>query len=275
MVDLDARHDAAREVIEEAGALAQSYFERVGALPVRSKGMQDVVTEADVAVEELIRRRLVERFPGDAFVGEETARTAPAPGQGVWVVDPIDGTQPFISGMTGWCVSIAFVLDGALEFGFVASPAQGELFAGGRGRAATLNDVPVRLHPGRALTDGIVAVGYSPRIGPADILPVFDRLLTAGGTYFRNGSGALGLCYVACGRLLGYVEPHIDSWDCLGGVAAVLAAGGRTNDYLSGDALLSGNRLVAGPPAVFEALATVLGPSRAAGVSSKRGADPS
>jgi len=192
-------------------------------------------------------------------VGEETARTAPAAGQGVWVVDPIDGTQPFVSGMPGWCVSIAFAAAGRVELGFVYSPAQDELFGGGRDRPATLNGAPVRLHPGERLTDGIVAVGYSPRIGPRDILPVFERLLTAGGTYFRNGSGALGLCYVACGRLLGYVEPHINSWDCLGGVAAVLAAGGRTNDYLAGDALLAGNRLVAGPPAVFDALAAVLG----------------
>jgi len=104
-----------------------------------------------------------------------------------------------------------------------------------------------------------VEVGYSPRIGADDIMPVFERLLRHGGTYHRHGSGAIAVCYVACGRLLGYVEPHIDSWDCLGGVAAVLAAGGRTNDYLAGDALLAGNRLVAGPPAVFDALAAVLG----------------
>ena len=88
---------------------------------------------------------------------------------------------------------------------------------------------------------------------------MLERLLEGGGTFFRNGSGALGLCYVACGRLLGYVEPHINSWDCLAGIALIHAAGGRTNDYLAGDALLDGNRLVAGPPAVFDALAAVLG----------------
>jgi myo-inositol-1(or 4)-monophosphatase len=164
--------------------------------------------------------------------------------------------------MTGWCVSMAFVLDGRLELGLVFSPAQGELFAGGRGRPATLNGRPLSLHPGRALTDGIVAVGYSPRIGPDDILPVLERLLRAGGTFFRNGSGALGLCYVGCGRLLGYVEPHINAWDCLGGIAVVEAAGGSVNDYLAGDALLAGNQLVAGPPAVFDALVDVLGDAR-------------
>ncbi|MDT7573917.1 MAG: monophosphatase, partial [Pseudonocardiales bacterium] len=71
--------------------------------------------------------------------------------------------------------------------------------------------------------------------------------------------GALTLCYVACGRLLGYVEPHINSWDCLGGLAVVDAAGARTNDYLRGDALANGNRIVAGTPAVYDALDAVLG----------------
>ena len=247
-------------MIREAGELAQGYFDRVGTLRVDSKGARDVVTEADVAVEELIRRRLAERgSPATRSWARRPAARRRRAGQGAWVVDPIDGTQPFVSGMTNWCVSIAYVLDGRVELGLVFSPAQGELFAGGGGRPATLNGEPVRLHPGRALGDGITAVGYSPRIGPAEILPVLERLLTGGGTFFRNGSGALGLCYVGCGRLLGYVEPHINSWDCLGGIAVVQAAGGRTNDYLAGDALLAGNRLVAGPPAVFDALAAVLG----------------
>lgn len=197
------RYDAALELVGEAGALALGYFERVSTLQINSKGVQDVVTEADVAVERLVKARLSELYPQDAFIGEETGSTAIAAGQGIWVVDPIDGTQPFVSGMTGWCVSIVYVEGDELQFGLVFSPAQDELFAGGIEHPATLNGVPLHVHPGAALTDGIVAVGYSPRIGPAEILPVFERLLSAGGTYFRNGSGALGLCYVAAGRLLG------------------------------------------------------------------------
>ena len=104
-----------------------------------------------------------------------------------------------------------------------------------------------------------MSVGFSPRVGPDDIVPVIDRLLRRGGTYYRNGSGALSLCYVACGRLLGYVEPHINSWDCLAAIAVIHAAGGRTNDYLTADTLLTGDRIVAGPPAVFADLDAVLG----------------
>jgi myo-inositol-1(or 4)-monophosphatase len=77
--------------------------------------------------------------------------------------------------------------------------------------------------------------------------------------FVRGGSGALGLCDVACGRLIGYVEPHINSWDCLGAVAVLEAAGFRVNDFLAGDALLKGNQIVAGPPAVYDQLVALLG----------------
>ena len=77
--------------------------------------------------------------------------------------------------------------------------------------------------------------------------------------YYRNGSGALSLCYVACGRLLGYIEPHINSWDVLGALAVVEASGARSNDFLTGDALLAGNRIVAAAPSAYEALDEILG----------------
>jgi myo-inositol-1(or 4)-monophosphatase len=146
-----------------------------------------------------------------------------------------------------------------VQFGFVHNPPLDELFEGGRDRPALLNGGPVAPHPGQTLADGIVSVGYSSRLGADDILPVFDRLLRQGGMFYRNGSGALSLCYVACGRLLGYVEPHINSWDCLAAVAVIRAAGGQVNDYLTDSTLLAGNRIVAGPPAVFAALDAVLG----------------
>ena len=251
---LDERFRFASQLIEEAGALAQSFFDRLDTLEVKSKGLQDMASEADLAVEILIRDRLKTRFPEDDFLGEETGRGDLAGAAGIWVVDPIDGTQPFVSGLSSWCVSIAFVVDGRLEMGFVTSPARPETFVGRRGGTATLNGRPIQVSRATALDTGITAVGYSPRVGPADFLPMFGRLLEAGGTFFRSGSGALALCDVACGRLIGYVEPHINSWDCLGALAVIEAAGGVSNDFLANDGLWRGNRLVAGPKALVPKL---------------------
>lgn len=251
---LDDRFAFGSALVREAGELALGFFRRLDSLTIQSKGPQDMASEADVQTEVLIRDRLKGRFPDDAFLGEETGRSEIGASRGIWVVDPIDGTQPFISGMTSWCVSIAFVLDGVVQMGFVASPARGEVFVGGRGRGATLNGALIRVSTATRLNNGIVGVGYSPRVTPDLFLPVFEGLLRAGGTFYRDGSGALALCYVACGRLIGYVETHINSWDCLGALAVIEAAGGTANDFLAGEALWQGNRLVAGPPALYPEL---------------------
>jgi myo-inositol-1(or 4)-monophosphatase len=177
--------------------------------------------------------------------------------QGIWVVDPIDGTQPFVSGLTSWCISIAFMKAGVLEFGMVYAPARNELFAGGRNYPATLNGQPMRKHPGKGIKDGIVAMGYSTRVKPEAFLSVFSRFINAGGMYFRDGSGALNLCYVASGYLLGYLELHINSWDCLGGIAVLQAAGLQVNDFLANDGLRKGNAMIAGNPDVYAELLAI------------------
>ena len=114
-MDLQTRYDLCHALIQEAGALAMGYFNNLSSLTIKSKGLQDMMSEADLNTELLIKKRISEAFPDDAFLGEETGVTDFAPGQGIWVVDPIDGTQPFISGMSNWCVSIAFVREGEVR----------------------------------------------------------------------------------------------------------------------------------------------------------------
>lgn len=251
---LSTRYAFARTLIRDAGELAHSYFRQRSTLHIKSKGLQDMASEADLNTETLIRDRIAASFPDDAFLGEETGISQYAPGQGIWVVDPIDGTQPFISGLSSWCVSIAFVAGGELKFGLVYAPARGELFEGGVDFPATLNGEPIERHPGQSIREGIVGVGYSPRVTPDEFLPIFERLLRAGGMFYREGSGALTLCYVGSGRLLGYIEPHINSWDCLGAIAFIRAAGLQTNDFLANDGLHAGNRVIVGNPTIYAAL---------------------
>lgn len=254
---LQDRFDFAVKLIRDAGELAQSYFENRDNLTIKSKGLQDMASEADLNTEVLIRERLEGAFPEDAFLGEETGQSEFAPGQGIWVVDPIDGTQPFVSGMASWCVSIAFVQNDQLQFGMVFAPRRDELFAGGIDFPATLNGKPISGHPGQSIKDGIVAIGYSTRITMEQFLPPFERFLRNGGMFSRDGSGALSLCDVACGRLLGYMEPHINSWDCLGAIAVIRAAGLQTNDFLANDGLNTGNHLIAGNAAIYGELTEI------------------
>jgi myo-inositol-1(or 4)-monophosphatase len=261
---LDARFAFGSRLVEEAGELAMGYFQRLGSLTIKSKGLQDMASEADLNTEILIRDRIAAAFPEDAFLGEETGRneagSAAVDGaRGIWVVDPIDGTQPFISNMPNWCVSIAFVLDGRTELGFVAAPARGELFIARRGLGATLNGHPIAVRAAARITDGMVGVGYSTRVPPKHFLPLLAAVLEQGGMFFRNGSGALMLCDVACGRLIGYVEQHINSWDCLAALAMIEAAGGVVSDFLAEDGMWRGHALAAGAPEIFPVMAALVG----------------
>lgn len=258
MEGIARRYEYALELIRDAGRLALQYSERIETLEVHTKGIQDMATEADLAVEQLIRGRLAGAFPVDDFLGEETTPSVSDSSRGIWVVDPIDGTQPFINGLRSWCVSVAYVRDARVQFGLVFNPAADELFAGSRSLGASCNGHAIFPSAATTLSEGLTYLGASPRVGPEQVVPVLDRLLRANGMFVRGGSGALGLCDVACGRLLGYVEAHVNSWDCLGAIGVLEGAGCRVSDFLSGDALLRGNRIVAGPPAVYDQLERLL-----------------
>jgi myo-inositol-1(or 4)-monophosphatase len=255
---LDERFDFGGALITRAAALAQQFYLRQASLTVRTKGIQDVVSEADTEVEKLIRDAVEKRFAADAFFGEEFGHNEVEGASDVWIVDPIDGTQPFLSGLSSWCVSIGFAREGRLEMGFVAAPARDEIFMGRRDHGATLNGRSIHVSESTRLDDGLVSIGMSPRIGPDEILPIVDKLLRQGVVYYREGSGALSLAYVAAGRLIGYIESHLNSWDGAAGVAIVEAAGGRVNDFLAGDALRKGGPVVATNEALYAALAAAL-----------------
>lgn len=258
--DLDARFQAARRIAEEAAELGLGYFRDGASLAVTAKGVQDIVSNADRDIERRVRARLAEAFPGDAFFGEESGRGDGAdPAAGVWVVDPIDGTDNFVRGIAGWCVSIAFVVGREVEIGAICDPLAGELYLARRGGGATLNGVPLAPRRVAGLGDGIVGMGYSLRRPPETTLKVFAGLLAERGMFQRTGSGALMLAYVAAGRYIGYFEAHINAWDCLAGVALVRESGGWTSDFLTGDGLYAGNPLAAAAPGLAPAMQRLTG----------------
>lgn len=261
---LDARLQTACDIAREAGALALDYFRDLGSLTIERKGVQDEVSEADRAVEELIRQRLAENFPGEGILGEEGGLAGSAVAsmqgpEGLWVVDPIDGTACFVVGIPVWCVSIAWVVEGQPTIGVIYDPNADEIFAARHGGGAVLNGKPLQLNDSGLLTDGSVGVGYSTRRPPEDTLRFLEPLLAAGGMFQRNGSGALMLAYVAAGRLLGYYEPHINSWDCLAAICVVNEAGGWTNDFLADDGLTAGNPIAAAAPGVTDEIKSFAG----------------
>lgn len=130
--ELEARLALAETIAREAGAKALDYFKRRETLVIETKrDPQDVVSIADRDVEQLIRSRVSETFSQDGFLGEEYGLNEGSSGY-TWVVDPIDGTSPFVNGMPNWCVSIAVLKDGEPVIGVIQAPCFDELLCFGQ-----------------------------------------------------------------------------------------------------------------------------------------------
>ncbi|MFN3970525.1 MAG: inositol monophosphatase family protein [Gemmobacter sp.] len=256
--DILARHSLALTLAQEAGALALAFFAARDGLEVETKAdPQDVVSRADREVEALIRARLAEQFPRDAILGEEGGATAGASGF-VWVVDPIDGTMPFLSGLPHWCVALAVTDAQATVSAVTHAPVTGETFDAVLGGGARLNGAALRIDPGQGLAGRMTALGGSHRTDAGELGRVLSGLIQAGGMFYRNGSGALMLASVAAGRLAGYYEPHMNAWDCLGGMLMVTEAGGAVRPVDLAMMLAQGGPVLAAAPQALVALEAVI-----------------
>jgi len=251
---LDIRFEAAKALAREVGDVARRRFLDRSSFTIGFKGPQDYLTEVDGEVERLIFSRLHRLFPQDGFIGEEGAGLIGHDGAPIWVVDPIDGTANFAKGVPHFCISIAAVLGRDVEIGVIYDPMVDELFAARRGGGATLNGVAMQVSQAQDLTAAAVEVGWNLKSGSQKYLALVGRMVATGASVFRCGSGALGLAYVAAGRWDGYVENHINAWDCLAGIALIREAGGYVSDFLAGEGLRKGNPLLAAGPGVKDAI---------------------
>lgn len=253
---INARLIAASAIAREAGQVMRTRFKGRKPGDFAFKGHQDFITEADGEVERLVAARLQEQFPEDGLIGEEGASRA---GNRIWVVDPIDGTSNFARGIGHFCVSIAQVEAGEIKVGVIYDPMRDELFAAGRGEGATLNGAPMAVSGIEDPRQASVECGWSMRRPISDYLACVTRVTALGAGLYRCGSGALGMAYVAAGRIDGYCELHINAWDVLAGILLVEEAGGRCSPFLAGDGLRKGNPILAATPALYPALAAASG----------------
>ena len=256
MDSISQRKLFAAKVAKEAGDMALGYFRNRDTLVVDEKGAHDWVSEADRDVETFIRQIIGEAFPDDGIFGEEHAAKAGTSGFD-WVIDPIDGTTNFVNGIPAWTIVLAVVSECRTQIGVIYEPNVEETFIGERGAGATLNGQRMRVASNVALESGTVSVGYSNRVEAEKVIPVISDLIECGVMYHRNASGALSLAYVAAGRILGYVEEHMNAWDCLAGQLMIAEAGGVIEEQDANEMIRVGGRVVAGTPNAFEALKVI------------------
>ena len=262
MSEIERNLELAVRLAREAGALQRSRWGTALTIGTKSAAV-DLVTEVDRACEELVVAALERERPDDAILGEEGGVRGRAGGAWRWVVDPLDGTTNFAHGYPCFCVSIAAERDGEAVVGAVYNPILDELYHATLGGGAFLDGAPIQTSRETELSRALLATGfaYDRRASPRDNLAELASFLERARAVRRDGSAALDLCSVACGRFDGYWEFKLSAWDVAAGGLIVVEAGGRISDRAGGPAPPSGREMVASNGRIHEAMLEALAAS--------------
>ncbi|HKV03576.1 MAG TPA: inositol monophosphatase family protein [Candidatus Acidoferrales bacterium] len=236
--------EVAIQTAREAGTILRREFDRPK--EISYKGEVDIVTESDRRSEALIVARLREHFPSHAIIAEEGGSGAASGAKYCWHVDPLDGTTNFAHGYPCFAVSIGLAEDGEPIAGVVFNPVSDELFSAVRGEGAFLHEKRIRVSQVETLATSLVATGFPThkRKRSANMNYYWEFTLRSHGVR-RDGSAALDLCSVACGRFDAFWEFGLNSWDTAAGVLLVKEAGGAVTDITGGPYVPGGAQILA------------------------------
>jgi fructose-1,6-bisphosphatase/inositol monophosphatase family enzyme len=236
--------DVARECAAAAGGVIRDGFRK--ATVSNKGGRRNVVTEADLAAEEVVRMILAREFPGHALLAEEGSSGAWSDGW-MWVCDPIDGTKNYSRGIPHFAFSIALCHDGAPVLGLTTHPLLDWEIAAVRGRGCTWNGAPAGVSRAAALEEAVVAIdlGFDGARGQRQ-LEAAARLWPRVETLRVAGSAALGFAYVAIGAWDLYLHSNLSPWDIAAGIVLVEEAGGTISHRDGSAATLATPAAVAG-----------------------------
>ena len=225
--------DIAVSGARKAGELLLERF-RATATGVGTKSTPtDLVSDADRDAESLLVEHIASLRPDDGILGEEGAARSSTTGL-EWVVDPLDGTVNFLYRIPTWGVSIALEDAGGAVIAVVHDPNRDETFTAIRNQGAMLNGRPISTSDEADLARALIATGFSydPDVRSRQAR-VVTRVLDRSRDIRRAGSAALDLTSVACGRVDGFYEAHLERWDRAAGVLIAVEAGCLVTDLRS------------------------------------------
>jgi myo-inositol-1(or 4)-monophosphatase len=200
-----------------------------GRFQTHKKGVSDLVTDADLASQDAIRRIVTARFPEHAFVGEERNLESLVPGtdQLTWIVDPLDGTTNYVHGYPNFAVSVAIARGSDVQAGVIYDPLRDQCFAASAGKGAWCNGVRLKTSDVTDVAEALVSVSLPAHVhrDSADLLDFIEAVQVAQAVR-RSGSAALNLAHVASGALDAFWATRIHPWDVAAGVLLIREAGG-------------------------------------------------
>lgn len=226
--------------IRGAGEILRAGFG--GGMQVEHKDAEiDLVTEYDRKSEAYLIEKIQKRFPQHRILSEESGLNR-AGDEPCWVMDPLDGTTNFAHGLPIFSISVALVVKGRAQEGFVYDPTRDECFWAERGRGAFLGDTPLHVREETELQRSLLVTGfaYDAHTNPVNNLDHFTDFSKLTRGVRRLGSAAIDLSYVAAGRLNGYWELRLNAWDIAAGSLIAEEAGARVTAVDGSELTLAG-----------------------------------
>ena len=216
-----------------AGEVQLQFF-RSNELEIATKQNDfDVVTAADKASERLLVDCINRLYPDHSILTEESGYSSHGNREWEWVIDPLDGTTNYSSGLPWFNVSIGVKHNGKTVAGVVYAARLGEMFCATLGGGATLNGTPIAPSGTPLLSKAVVATGfpYDKATNPDNNLDNFKRIMPVVRGLRRLGSAALDICYVAAGFLDAYWEMNLNEWDVCAAMLIAHEAGAYADRF--------------------------------------------
>ncbi len=237
-------------------------IDRLDKIIVTEKQPNDYVTEVDQQAERDIIAVIRKAHPTHSILSEECGNDLPGHDY-TWIIDPLDGTRNFMHGFPHFAVSIAISYKNRIEHAVIYDPLRQELFTATRGKGAQLNNRRIRVNKRKELHECLLGTGFPYRHTPKLIEAYIESLkniLPLSGDVRRAGSAALDLAYVASGRLDGFWETGLQSWDMAAGALLIKEAGGLVCDFQGAEHFLETGNIITANPKILKILFKSLSP---------------
>ena len=255
---MQASLNIAISAAREAGKIIFRNLSRIDSLSIQTKQKNDYVSEVDNMAEQEIISTIRRAYPQHGILAEESGHSDGDEFQ--WIIDPLDGTTNYLRGFPHYCVSIAMRHRQRLEIGVIYDPIKDEMYCAARGDGATLNERKIRVSQLNGFEGALLGTGFPFKENQnidSYLIILREFMLHTSGVR-RAGSAALDLAYVAAGRLDGFWEFGLNTWDIAAGCLIVQEAGGLVGDHLGGHTHLESGNIVVANPKLFRLMLSTI-----------------
>ncbi len=247
------------DISKKAGYFLLEHFNKVSDNDIVVKTRNDFVTYVDTKSEEMIKNMILKHFPNSGFLAEESGEKN-INSELIWVIDPLDGTTNFISGIPHFCISIALIKNNELYLGAIYNPLLDEFFYAEKKLGSFFNNKRIFISKTQKLQNAFGATGFPFKVHHFidEYLGSFKELFLKSKGIRRCGSAALDIAYTACGRYDYFWEAYLKPWDFLAGKLILEEAGGIITNFKREHLWLEENSVIGTNEVLYEEIINII-----------------